>query len=188
MSPPGWLLVAAAVLVLAAGWCANAEAALTLVAATGVAERPEHKGTLQAGAKDLPPYMSVLLLLRAVLECLAAVLVTAAFVHWLTDDWRAVLAAAGVGVILHHALTGGRPQRGRAGPRTERTAGRAAKILYPLAKAVGPLPGLLVAVGNAMPPGRRPRPAEDHQDGDGPVARSELRGLVDYLERRTGIE
>ena len=38
MSPPGWLLVAAAVLALAAGWCANAEAALTLVTATGVAK------------------------------------------------------------------------------------------------------------------------------------------------------
>ena len=41
MSPAAWLLVAAAVLALAAGWCANAESALTLVAATGVAERPE---------------------------------------------------------------------------------------------------------------------------------------------------
>jgi hypothetical protein len=50
MSPAGWLLVAAAVLALAAGWCANAEAALTLVTATGVAERPEHRGPLHAVA------------------------------------------------------------------------------------------------------------------------------------------
>jgi len=188
MSPPGWLLVAAAVLALAAGWCANAEAALTLVTATGVAERPEHKGPLHAVAQDLPRYMSVLLLLRAVGECLTAVLVTAAFVHWLTDDWRAVLAAAGVVIVMHYALTGVRPQLGRGGPRTERTAERAAKILYPLTRALGPVPRLLVAVGNLMPPRRRARPAEDEQDTDGPVARSELRGLVDYLERRTGIE
>jgi CBS domain containing-hemolysin-like protein len=191
MSPPGWLLVAAAVLALAAGWCANAEAALTLVAATGVAERPEHKGTLQAVAADLPRYMSVLLLLRAILECLAAVLVTAAFVHWLTDDWAAVFASAGVVIAMHYALTGVRPQLGRVGPRTERTAERAAKILYPLTRAVGPLPRLLVAVGNSLPPRRRPMPADGSQPGDestGPVARSELRGLVDYLERRTGIE
>jgi CBS domain containing-hemolysin-like protein len=188
MSPPGWLLVAAAVLALAAGWCANAEAALTLVAATGVAERPEHKGTLQAVAADLPRYMSVLLLLRAILECLVAVLVTAAFVHWLSDDWRAVLASAGVVILMHYVLTGVRPQLGRGGPRTERTAGRAARFLYPLTRALGPLPGLLVAVGNALPPRRRSRPAADHEDAEGPVARSELRGLVDYLERRTGIE
>jgi CBS domain containing-hemolysin-like protein len=188
MSPAGWLLVAAAVLFLAAGWCANAEAALTLVAATGVAERPEHKGTLRMVAADLPRYMSVLLLLRASLECLGAVLVTASFVHWLGDDWRAVLAAAGVVIVMHYVLTGVRPQLGRVGPRTERTAERAAKVLYPLTRALGPLPGLLVAVGNTLPPGRRTRPAVDHQDAEAPVARSELRGLVDYLERRTGIE
>ena len=161
MSPAGWLLVAAAVLALAAGWCANAEAALTLVTATGVAERPEHKGTtLQTVAADLPRYMSVLLFLRVILECLAAVLVTAAFVHWLGDDWRAVLAAVGVVILMYYTLTGVRPQLGRVGPRTERTAERAAKVLYPLTRALGPLPTLLVATGNTLPPRRRPRPAE----------------------------
>jgi CBS domain containing-hemolysin-like protein len=191
MSPSAWLLVAAAVLALAAGWCANAEAALILVTATGVAERPEHKGALQVVAADLPRYMSVLLLLRIILECFAAVLVTAAFVHWLGDDWQAVLAAAGLVIVLHYALTGVRPQLGRIGPRTERTAERAAGFLYPLTRALGPLPRLLVAVGNAMPPGRRTRPAngEESEESSGvPVERSELRGLVDYLERRTGIE
>jgi magnesium and cobalt exporter, CNNM family len=191
MSPPGWLLVAAAVLALAAGWCANAEAALTLVAATGVAERPGHKGTLQAVAADLPRYMSVLLLLRAILEGLAAILVAAAFVHWLSDDWRAVLAAAGVVIVMHYVLTGVRPQLGRGGPRTERTAGRAARFLYPLTRALGPVPRLLVEVGNTLPPRRRRVPARGSEPGDepnGPAARSELRGLVDYLERRTDIE
>ena len=191
MAPSGWLLVAAAVLALAAGWCANAEAALTLVTATGVAERPEHKGTLAAVAADLPRYMSVLLLLRIILESFAAVLVTAAFAHWLGDDWRAVLAAVGVVIVLHYTLTGVRPQLGRIGPRTERTAERAAGFLYPLTRALGPLPKLLVAVGNALPPRRRTRPAngEEADEGSGlPVERSELRGLVDYLERRTGIE
>ena len=188
MSPWGWLLVAAAVSALAAGWCANAEAALTLVTAAGVAERPEHKGPLETVAADLPRYMSVLLLLRVILECLAAVLVTAAFAHWLGDDWKAVLAAVGVVIVLHYALTGVRPQLGRIGPRTERTAERAAGLLYPLTRALGPLPNLLVAVGNALPPGRRTRPAEDREDAEATVDRSELRGLVDYLERRTGIE
>jgi CBS domain containing-hemolysin-like protein len=132
--------------------------------------------------------MSVLLLLRATLECFTAILVMAAFVHWLSDDWRAVLASAGTVLVLHYVLTGVRPQLGRVGPRTERTAERAARFLYPLTRALGPLPGLLVAVGNALPPGRRTRPAVDHENAEGPVARSELRGLVDYLERRTGIE
>jgi len=188
MTPPGWLLVAAAVLALLAGWLANAEAALSLVCATGVAERPEHKGPLQVVAEDLPRYMSVLLLLRAITEVFAAVLVTAAFVRWFGDDWRAVLAALGVVIALRYALTGVRPQIGRVGPRTERTAVRAAKFVFPLTRALGPLPSLLVAVGNAMPPTRRARPLVDHDGTSGPVARSELRGLVDYLERNTGIE
>jgi CBS domain containing-hemolysin-like protein len=188
MTPPGWLLVAAAVLALVAGWCANAETALALVSATGVAERPEHKGPLQVVAQDLPRYMSVLLLLRAVAEVFAAVLVTAAFVHWLGDDWRAVLSAAAVVIALRYALTGVRPQTGRVGPRTERTAVRAAKFIFPLTRVLGPLPSLLVVVGNTMPPTRRVRPMVDSEGTSGPVARSELRGLVDYLERRTGIE
>ena len=185
MTVPAWLLVAAAVLALVAGWCANAEAALALVSATGVAERPEHQGHLGTVATDLPRYMSVLLLIRAVLELLAAVLVTAAFVSWLGDDWRAVLCALAVLVALRYLLTGVRPQMGRAGPRTVRTAQRAARFLFPLTKALGPLPTLLVAIGNSLPPTRRNRPLVD---SDGPVERSELRGLVDYLERRSGIE
>jgi CBS domain containing-hemolysin-like protein len=185
MTPPAWLLVAAAVLALVAGWCANAEAALALVSATGVAERPEHQGRLGTVAADLPRYLSVLLLLRAICEILAAVLVTAAFVHWLGDDWRAVLAALATVIGLRYVLTGVRPQTGRVGPRTERTAERAAAFLFPLTRAFGPLPRLLVACGNALPPTRRTRPLAND---DGPVDRSELRGLVDYLERRTGIE
>jgi CBS domain containing-hemolysin-like protein len=188
MTPPAWLLVAAAVLALAAGWCSNAEAALALVSATGVAERPEHQGPLSTVAADLPRYMSVLLLIRAILEVFAAVLVTAAFVRWFSDDWRAVFASLAVVIALRYALTGVRPQTGWVGPRTERTAARAARFIGPLTRALGPLPRLLVALGNAMPPTRRTRPLVDAAGPSGPGARSELRGLVDYLERRTGIE
>jgi CBS domain containing-hemolysin-like protein len=185
MTPPAWLLVAAAVLALVAGWCANAEAALAFFSPPGGPPRPEHQGRLGTVAADLPRYLSVLLLLRAICEILAAVLVTAAFVHWLGDDWRAVLAALATVIGLRYVLTGVRPQTGRVGPRTERTAERAAAFLFPLTRAFGPLPRLLVACGNALPPTRRTRPLAND---DGPVDRSELRGLVDYLERRTGIE
>jgi CBS domain containing-hemolysin-like protein len=194
MTPPAWLLVAAAVLALVAGWCVRAEAALTLMSATGATERsdqkhtagkrPDNRGSLRTVVADLPRYLSVLLLLRAVCEVFAAVLVAAAFVSWFSDDWRAVLCALAVAVVLRYALTGVRPHASAIGPRVERTAERAAAFLYPVTRALGPLPGLLVAVGNVMPPGRRKAPP----DPEGPEARSELRGLVDYLERRTGIE
>ena len=52
MTAPAWLLVAAAVLALVAGWCANAEAALALVSATGAAERAAGK---EAGSPPWPP-------------------------------------------------------------------------------------------------------------------------------------
>ena len=187
MTAPAWLLVAAAVLALVAGWCANAEAALTLVSATGAADRAagSKQERLVTVAADLPRYMSVLLLLKGIVEIAAAVLVTAAFVSWLGDDWRAVLSALAVVLGLRYLLTGVRPQTGRIGPRTERTAQRAAGFLFPLTRALGPLPRLLVACGNALPPARRTRP----QDGEeGQADRAELRGLVDYLERRTDIE
>jgi CBS domain containing-hemolysin-like protein len=187
MTAPAWLLVAAAFLALVAGWCANAEAALALVSATGAAERAtgDKHGRLAAVAADLPGYMSVLLLLRVFCEVFAAVLVTAAFVSWLGNDWRAVLAALAVVIGLRYLLTGVRPQTARVGPRTERTAQRAAALLFPLTRALGPLPRLLVACGNALPPTRRARPSGDEE---GPADRAELRGLVDYLERRNGIE
>jgi len=187
MTAPAWLLVAAAFLALVAGWCANAEAALALVSATGAAERAagDKHGRLAAVAADLPRYMSVLLLIRALCEIFAAVLVTAAFVSWLGDNWRAVLSALVVVIGMRYLLTGVRPQTGRVGPRTERTAQRAAAFLFPLTRALGPLPRLLVACGNALPPTRRARPPADQE---GPVDRAELRGLVDYLERRNGIE
>jgi CBS domain containing-hemolysin-like protein len=187
MTAPAWLLVAAAILALVAGWCANAEAALALVSATGAAERAAggKQGRLATVAADLPRYMSVLLLIRALCEVFAAVLVTAAFVSWLGDDWRAVLSALAVVIGLRYLLTGVRPQTGRVGPRTERSALRAAAFLFPLTRALGPLPRLLVACGDALPPTRRARPPADQE---GPVDRAELRGLVDYLERRNGIE
>ena len=191
MTAPAWLLVAAAILALVAGWWANAEAALALVSATGAAERAagdkpgSNQNRLATVAADLPRYMSVLLLVRALCEIFAAVLVTAAFVSWLGNDWRAVLSALAVVVGLRYLLTGVRPQTGRVGPRTERSAQRAAAFLFPLTRALGPLPRLLVACGNALPPTRRARPPADQE---GPVDRAELRGLVDYLERRNGIE
>ncbi len=203
MTPPAWLLVAAALLALAAGWCASAEAALALMSGTsaGAGERPDRPdrperperpepasraeaGPLRTVAADLPRYLSVLLLLRALFEISAAVLVTAAFARWWGDDWRAVLAAIGVVLVFRYALTGVRPQVVAAGPHAERRAERAAAFLLPLTRALGPVPRLLVAIGNAMPPGRRKR----QSDADSPEGRSELRGLVDYLERTNGIE
>src|SRR5439155_24130437 len=83
MTAPAWLLVAAAFLALMAGWCANAEAALALVSATGAAERAagDTRGRLAAVAAGLPRYMGVRVLIRGLCEVVAAVVVAAAVVR-----------------------------------------------------------------------------------------------------------
>jgi len=154
MTPPAWLLVAAAVLALLAGWCARGEAALTLMSATGATERePKHhehpdrrrpdESPLRTVVADLPRHLSVLLLLRAILEVFSAVLVAAAFVTWFGDDWRAVFCSLAVALGMRYVFTGVRSQASAIGPRADRSAARAAAFLFPLTRALGPLPALL---------------------------------------------
>jgi CBS domain containing-hemolysin-like protein len=59
-------------------------------------------------------------------------------------------------------------------------AGPAANLLTPLVRALGPLPRLLIAVGNALTPGRS-------REG-GSASEEDLRGLVDLLEESRVIE
>ena len=96
----GWLLVAAVVLTLLAGWCAAAEAALARVSRAGAKELGRGVGQgatpLQVVLADVTRYLSVLLLARIAAELAAVVLVTAVLVHWLGTGWRAFLIAAGV--------------------------------------------------------------------------------------------
>ena len=184
MSPQGWLLAAAFVLILVAGWCARAQAALARVStidpgpprgATGRRAR-----SLQAVLSDLSPPLSLLTLIRVSCEVCAAVLITETFVHWLGGGWQAFLPAAGVILVARYALIGVAPQI-MSRKRAERTAATAATLLYPLRRALGPLPRLLAAAANAMPLGRR------NPDGD-LATRPDLRGLVDLIEGRPVIE
>ena len=161
MTAPAWLMVAAAVLALVAGWCANAEAALALVSATGVRTAGTHR--------PLSPFRRPAPLHErpapapGISEVLAAVL-SRRRSPWLGDDWRAVLAALAVVIGLRYMLTGVAADRASR-PATERTAERAAEFLFPLTRALGPLPRMLVAVGRAMPPTRRVRAAAEDRRG-----------------------
>ena len=184
MSPQGWLVAAAAVLILLAGWWASAEATLARLSAVGAEQlagpgRPASR-RLQAVLADLPRYLNVLLLLRVVCETSATVLVAAAFVHWFGAGWKAFLLTLAVMVVVGYLVVGLSPiPLGRPG--AERVALRAASMLYPLAVVLGPVPGFMLAIGNVLTPGKGSR--------DGPLTgKSELRGLVDYLERRSVIE
>ena len=184
MSPQGWLIAAAIVLVLMAGWWASAEATLARLSAVGAEQlagsaRPASR-RLQAVFADLPRYLSILLLLRVICETSATVLVVAAFVHWFGATWKGFLIALAVMVVVGYAVMGISPvPLGRRG--AERVALGAATVLYPLGVLLGPIPRLLVAAGSVLTRGKGTTV--------GPLAgKAELRGLVDFLEQRSVIE
>jgi magnesium and cobalt exporter, CNNM family len=163
MSPAGWLLVAAIVLILVAAWCARAQAAMS-----------------RADADGMERYGSLLTLLRVCAEVSAAVLMTLAFAHWLGGGWQVFLPAAGALLVARYVLIGvGPADVGK--DRAERAAGTATRLLRPLYRVLGPLPRLLDAITGALPLG-------GGRGGDGETTRPELRGLVDFIERRPEIE
>ena len=163
MSPAGWLLVAAIALILAAGWCAGAQGALSRVDAEGLAR-----------------YGSLLTLIKVCAEVSAAVLMTLAFAHWLGGGWQVFLPATGAVLVARYVLIGVGP-RAMGKQRAERVAGTAVRLLRPLHRMLGPLPRLLDAATGALPFG-------GHGSDPELTARPELRGLVDFIEGRTEIE
>jgi CBS domain containing-hemolysin-like protein len=163
MAPAGWLLVAALVLFLAAGWCGGAQAALARTAPDGLAQ-----------------YTSLLTLIRVCAEASAVVLVTLAFTHWLGGGWQVFLPAAGVALLARYVLIGVGP-RAIGRQRAQRVTATATRLLRPVVRLLGPLPRLLNNVTDALPLGGHP--------GDGEInARPELRGIVDLIEGRAEIE
>jgi CBS domain containing-hemolysin-like protein len=179
----GWLLLAALVLLLVAGWCTAAETALLRVSRAGARElgrsAPEDTGLLPEVLAEAPRYLSVLLLARAAAEICAAVLVAAVLVEWWGIGWRAFAVTAIVMTLGTYLLAGTVPRAfGRHNP--VGVASAAARVLHPMVRVLGPLPRLLAAAGTALVPGRVARTeAEEEED---------LRGLVDLLERRQIIE
>ncbi|HEY2313762.1 MAG TPA: hemolysin family protein [Streptosporangiaceae bacterium] len=182
----GWLLVAAFALMLVAGWCTSAEAALLRVSRAGAKELGRSAGEaaepLQAVLTDVPRYLSVILLVRVAAEIVAAVLVTAVLVTWLGVTWKAFLITAVAMTVASYLLAGLVP-RSIARHYPVKVASAAASVLRPVIRLLGPLPRLLAAAGAALTPGK------DHHDRDGQSGSEEdLRGLVDLLEQRQIIE
>src|SRR5215831_10077436 len=179
-----WLLAAAVVLALAAWLCASAEIALFRMVRAGGRERVKdgsngHSSSVQAILAEPRRYLSVLLAIRMGTET-AAVLATAALVALLGTGWRTFLIAlVGMAALLYLVAGIWPVALGRHYDR--QLAGAAAAVLVPTVRALGPLPRLLLAVGNALTPGRggREGPAESEE---------ELRGLVDLLGERRVIE
>ena len=180
----GLLLVAAA-LVLLAGVFSAADAALGSFSRAR-AEELQAEGL--AGARrllvlldDPPRYLNTALLLRMLCEVAAIVLVTLE-VHdgfggaW----WPTVLTSIGVMLVVSFVVIGVAPRTlGRQ--HSERVALLSAGPLGAVTRILGPLPALLILVGNAITPGKGFR--------EGPFStETELRELVDLAEASAVIE
>ena len=184
-SGDAWLLVVAAALVILAGVFSAADAAL---ASFSRARAEELQSEGRAGAKrllhlldDPPRYLNTALLLRLLCEISAIVLVTLE-----VDDgfggawWPTVLTSIGVMLLVSFVVIGVAPRTlGRQ--HSERVALLSAGPLGAVTRILGPLPALLIMVGNAITPGKGFR--------EGPFStETELRELVDLAEASAVIE
>jgi CBS domain containing-hemolysin-like protein len=178
------LLVIAALLVLLAGLFAGADAALSSMSKARADElvKEGRRGAerLQSILTDTPRYLNTTLLLRVLCEVTATVLVTLVVVDLIDSTWVQVLTAAGVMLVVSYTVIG-------VGPRTigrqhsERVAILLARPVAVLTAVLGPLPQVLIMIGNALTPGRGFR--------EGPFAtEAELRELVDLAEQSRVIE
>jgi magnesium and cobalt exporter, CNNM family len=178
------LILAAAGLVVLAGFFAASDSAISTVspARAGELAREKVRGAraLQQVASDAPRYTNLLLLLRLLCELTATTLVALVVITGLNSGWLAALVTAGTMTVVSFVVVG-------VGPRTigrqhAYAVGRftAPAVLW-LGRVLGPLASLLIRIGNAFTPGRGFR--------YGPFATQvELRELVDLAEQRGVVE
>lgn len=178
------LIAAATLLVVTAGSCAMADAALARVAPTRVAQLvaeglPGAKA-LAAVVRSLPAHVSLLLLLRLTCEVTATLLVAWVAIHSWGLGPLALAATAAVMTVVSFVLVGVGPRTvGRQHPYPVALA--LAGVIRRLGHVLGPLARLLILVGNAVTPGRGYR--------EGPFATElELRELLDLAEQRGDVE
>ncbi|MER5864523.1 hemolysin family protein [Kitasatospora sp. NPDC002040] len=174
-----------ALLLVGLGWLAAcAEAGISRISRFRAEEavRAGRRGAdrLLTLASDPIRYLNLATLIRVACEMAAAVLVTVVCVRSLHQTWQAVLLAIGVMVLVSFVAVGVSPRTiGRQHPLTTVTA--ASFVLLPLARVLGPIPRLLILLGNALTPGKGYR--------EGPFAsEAELRALVDLAEKDDLIE
>jgi CBS domain containing-hemolysin-like protein len=179
-----WEIVAVVVLVAVAGFSACADAALSRVsrvrAAELVADGVPRAARLKQLVDDPARVLNLVLLLRVACEIAATVLVAVLFMRRIDGAWGAGFAAIGVMIAVSYIFIGVMPRTiGRQ--HSVRVALHFAGPLALLTTVLGPLAQLLIAVGNAVTPGRGFR--------EGPFAsEAELRALVDLAEANSVIE
>jgi CBS domain containing-hemolysin-like protein len=180
-----WLVVAAAALVVLAGLFSAADAALS---SASRARADEMLAEGRAGARRLTVlladpvrYLNTALFLRLLCEIAATVIVTQLIrTAWDGAFWAAAATSIGIMLVVSFVVIGVAPRTlGRQ--HAEHVALASATPLYLVTRVLGPLPRLLILIGNAITPGRGFR--------EGPFStETELREMVDFAEASAVIE
>jgi CBS domain containing-hemolysin-like protein len=178
-----WPLVAGALFAVLAAVFAGVEVALSRVSRVRVDELVEQGRSgaprLQLLMREPARPLNLLLLLRLMCEITASVLITVFYLEPL-DGAKAVLAAVGTMTVVGFVVIGVAPRTlGRQ--HAERIALASAMPVSALTALFGPIPSLLILVGNALTPGKGFR--------EGPFAsEAELRDLVGRAQRSGVVE
>ncbi|MDR6172830.1 CBS domain containing-hemolysin-like protein [Nocardioides zeae] len=179
-----WVVVAAAGLVVVAGLLAAADTALSVFSRARAEElRAEGRGGARYLVRvldDPPRYLNSLILLRLFAEVFAIVLVTLRVDEAVQSFWGSILLTVAGMLVVSFVVIGVAPRTlGRQHP--EVVALSSALPVWLLTRLLGPLPRLLILVGNAITPGKGFR--------EGPFStETELRELVDLAEASAVIE
>ena len=179
------LVIQAVVLVVVAGLLTAADSALSTFsrarAAECLAESKTGARRLVQILNDPAPYLNTLILLRIAAEVGAVVVVTLRLLT--VFDGRPTVAgwvSAAVMLVVSFVVIGVSPRtvgRQHAEPIALATAG---PVVF-VTRVLGPIPKLLILLGNAITPGRGYR--------SGPfTTETELREMVDYAEQSQLIE
>ncbi|MGN0065686.1 MAG: hemolysin family protein [Nocardioides sp.] len=179
-----WPLGAAVVLIAGAGVFSAVDAAISGFSRARAAElrdqgRPGAAG-LVAVLAEPARYLNTVLLLRLLLETAAIVLLTLWF-HDLYDGnfWRAFATTTGVMLLVSFVVVGVSPRT--LGRQHETVALYSAGPLRVITSVLGPVPQLLILIGNALTPGKG--------FDEGPFnSETELREMVDLAEASSLIE
>ena len=176
-------LLTAVGFVLVAAVLGALDAALSRVSRVRVAElvRDGRPGALrlQSVLSDPPRSLNLLLLLRVLCELSATGVVVSYCVDRIPGSAAVVLAVA-VMTVVSYVLVGVAPRTiGRQ--QSERVALAGSGLALGLTRVFGPLPRLLILLGNAVTPGKGFR--------EGPFAsEAELRDLVELAQERGVVE
>lgn len=185
MSQNQWIVVGVAALcVVLASLLTAAEAAFSSMSKSraetlAAGERPAAK-RLQQMVADRAPYLNTLLFVRLLLEITATVLVTTVFAEHFSELWQRILFPVVTMVATSFIVLGVAPRTlGRQ--HVEKVALAASGPISLLATVLGPIPQLMIVIGNVLTPGRG--------FADGPFSsEAELRELVDIAEAKELIE